>query len=98
MSTEEGNKLIDAYLGIIPSCVIRHNNEWDSLMLAVEKIRKDFDLSIQFMGGDCNVYVSRQTLHNDELFSIGGYSDAREAVFDAVVRFIKWYNNQTPNP
>lgn len=64
--------------------------QWDWLMEVVEKIETDSGVSI--VGGP----VKKPTcvIHLSTLKAISGQGNTKiEAVYKAVVEFIKWYNN-----
>lgn len=76
--------------------------DWTFLMSVVEKIES-------YLADDCNVTIAYKSCNivvvvgnnypknytDEDGFDINTYADSKkEAVYNAVVEFIKWYNNQ----
>lgn len=78
-------------------CNLEYNSSWDWLMPVVEKIEEDFGdyLSTSITGGRCFItnHLSVGPFKNmDEIFEDS--SSKIEATYDAVVKFIKRYNEK----
>jgi hypothetical protein len=100
---EENNKLIDKFywegfkgqrVSHNPSPInMGYHMSWDALMPVVEKISKDYDVSISSVGmWAC--FISRQDFFDGEITSRGGFEPMITNVYLSVVDFIKWYNQQ----
>lgn len=103
---QEGNKLIADFMGVkfdihgeitgkhgVIVKGSRYHSSWDWLMPVVEKIEQilpdDSVVTIEYK--DCYIPV----LEDDDSFTIQGNGLTKiEAVYNAVVEFIKWYNIQ----
>lgn len=81
----------------------KYHSSWDALMPVVEKIEALQDNSIQFYIKDRRAYVERDTqasLADESLPDLpecySGFCESKiEAVYSAVVQFIKWYNTNS---
>lgn len=97
---EEGNKLICEFMGLVgynekghPDEYGYYHKRWDYLMPVVEKIN---NMKIKKIG-KIDVIIYKSTCHiNDEMQIIveGTGRATIEAVWNTVILFIQWYNNQ----
>lgn len=103
MDIIEGNKLIEEFMADDWSMLCdnyvwknhgAYDESWDRLMPVVEKISKDFDVSISSVGmWAC--YISRSDSDvNDSVADFGGHEPMILNVWNAVVKFLEWYNKQ----
>ena len=107
MKTIENNKLIAEFLGYIDNgcsedgflihpitnydveiSSLKYHEDWNWLMEVVEKI-ESLGYRIEIVKHICRIYLS-----NKETIIISENTPKIEAVYNAVVEFIKWYNNQ----
>lgn len=63
---------------------LKYHESWDWLMPVVEKL-EDMGCEITQTNGEC-------TISGDEYYEETYGNNRRHATFDAVVEFIKWYN------
>ena len=71
---------------------LKYNTSWDWLMPVVEKIES---LGYEFFIVEDRIKIAHNTDHSTETiidFTLGG--SKRDATYQAVVEFIKWYNEQ----
>ena len=87
---------------------LRYHSSWDSLMPVVEKIEMSPVKRTEYIGGNsdyCNLktiwsslskecYAKFQSETDDKIFSSASSENKIEAVWEAVIEFIKWYNIQ----
>ena len=106
MKTIENNKLIAEFMGlnlhqgvwikstlaterkICKEDALKYHEDWNWLMEVVEKI-ESLGYRIEIVKHICRIYLS-----NKETIIISENTPKIEAVYNAVVEFIKWYNNQ----
>ena len=107
MKTLENNKLIAEFLGYIDNgcsedgflihpitnydveiSSLKYHKDWNWLMEVVEKI-ESLGYRIEIVKHICRIYLS-----NKETIIISENIPKVEAVYNACVEFIKWYNNQ----
>ena len=67
---------------------LEFHSDWNWLMEVVEKI-ESLGYRIEIVKHICRIYLS-----NKETIIISENTPKIEAVYNAVVEFIKWYNNQ----
>ena len=67
---------------------LNYHEDWNWLMEVVEKI-ESLGYRIEIVKHICRIYLS-----NKETIIISENTPKIEAVYNAVVEFIKWYNNQ----
>ena len=67
---------------------LKYHEDWNWLMEVVEKI-ESLGYRIEIVKHICRIYLS-----NKETIIISENTPKIEAVYNAVVEFIKWYNNQ----
>ena len=67
---------------------LKYHEDWNWLMVVVEKI-ESLGYRIEIVKHICRIYLS-----NKETIIISENTPKIEAVYNAVVEFIKWYNNQ----
>ena len=67
---------------------LKYHEDWNWLMEVVEKI-ESLGYRIEIVKHICRIYLS-----NKETIIISENIPKIEAVYSAVVEFIKWYNNQ----
>ena len=67
---------------------LQFHSDWNWLMEVVEKI-ESLGYRIEIVKHICRIYLS-----NKETIIISENTPKIEAVYNAVVEFIKWYNNQ----
>ena len=67
---------------------LKYHEDWNWLMIVVEKI-ESLGYRIEIVKHICRIYLS-----NKETIIISENTPKIEAVYNAVVEFIKWYNNQ----
>jgi len=73
------------------------HTRWDWIMPVVEKIAKNYDVRITWIPSAMDVtYISRPNVSDGEISSMGGMT-AIENTWQAVVRFIEWYNTKSPH-
>lgn len=96
------NKLIAEFMGykksiantwfkdkkIVQSSSFKYDSDWNWLMEVVERINNTGRFEVVIQKGFC--YVSDES---NELTLSCPASNTLEAVYQAVVEFIKWYNN-----
>ena len=75
---------------------LKYNSSWDQLMEAVEKIEKNcwIIITTRVSKTTCAIY---QPYKEFEIISRGDSESKIEAVWVAVVEFIKWYNEKNKN-
>ena len=107
MKTIENNKLIAEFLGYIDNgcsedgflihpitnydveiSSLKYHEDWNWLMEVVEKI-ESLGYRIEIVKHICRIYLSSK-----ETIIISENIPKIEAVYNACVEFIKWYNNQ----
>ena len=101
MKTLENNKLIAEFLSVKIHPIeerglyngyfideLKYHEDWNWLMVVVEKI-ESLGYRIEIVKHICRIYLS-----NKETIIISENTPKIEAVYNAVVEFIKWYNNQ----
>ena len=106
MKTTENNKLIAEFINLnfyksfwyksniaTEKQICKENNlqfhsDWNLLIEVVEKI-ESLGYRIEIVKHICRIYLS-----NKETIIISENTPKIEAVYNAVVEFIKWYNNQ----
>ena len=107
MKTLKNNKLIAEFLGYIDNgcsedgflihpitnydveiSSLKYHEDWNWLMEVVEKI-ESLGYRIEIVKHICRIYLS-----NKETIIISENIPKIEAVYNACVEFIKWYNNQ----
>lgn len=84
-----------AYIPFTEKC-LRYHSSWDWLMPVVEKIETDCKFDVHIYGHYNWKEPNRCVIidwKNEEIVSTSNDSKS-QCVFDAVVEFIKWYNNQ----
>ena len=104
MKTIENNKLIAEFMGlnlhqgvwrkstlaterkICKEDALKYHEDWNWLMEVVEKI-ESLGYRIEIVKHICRIYLS-----NKETIIISENTPKIEAVYNAVVEFIKWYN------
>src|SRR5688572_2745047 len=94
MTTTEGNKLIAAFMEkpdhIMPE-LLKYHSSWDWLMPVVEKIVDlGFIVEIPIAKSGTDVFI----YNKQERLNIVAYLKPIDAVWNAVVQFIQWYNTQ----
>ena len=82
----ENNKLIDKFLNRNISANQYHNN-WNELMYLVEKIESIKGTQIFINGISCEVMFKGKVISKH-------FNTKIEAVYNACIEFIKWYNTQ----
>ena len=107
MSTIENNKLIAEFMlnKIVPqSWTWEYHKSWDALMPVVEKIESIEDSNLPYLSysqnnfcvsirnGFCEIISGDFLMDFDEFSRHSGTKI--EATYNAVVEFIKWYNEQ----
>ena len=100
---QKDNKLIAEFMGLTIitdnisyfdtnyKALKNYHSDWNWLMQVVEKI-ESLGYTIDVTGS--NVYINHS---DDEFKQIAGFSDTYskiEAVYNACLEFIKWYNNK----
>lgn len=96
---EENNRLIAEFMS--SQKVTTHHNQyhvsWNELMSVVEKIEEledgRFDVNILKNGTQIFEFSASGRLIVDNVANISFYEKI-EHIYDAVVKFIKWYNKQ----
>jgi hypothetical protein len=98
MNTKENNKLLAEFLGLLTTNAngdikedleaFKFHNDWNWLMLVVEKI-ESLGHSIIIDENWC-VIKSKRTLYKKERIA----NTKIEAVYNACIEFVKWYNEQ----
>lgn len=74
---------------------LEYHCSWDWLMPVVEKIAKEFDVTISFMPNAIDAtYINRPDTIDGEVTSLGGMSPI-ENTYYSVVKFIEWYNTKS---
>lgn len=95
MTTTEKNTIIDKFLNRTVS-VNQYNENWNELMLVVKKVEQieesDFTVYINNDGCKISGVELYPYLHIVELSTT-----KIQAVYNACVEFIKWYNEQKVN-
>lgn len=71
---------------------LNYNSSWDWLMLVVEKINETHEVLI----GRISINISEILDRDNPIVSIvcGNVSKKQEITYEAVVQFIKWYNEK----
>ena len=108
MTTRESNKLLAEFLGYTqphpdyphttywykkdeaPLTMLSFDTDWNWLVEVVEKIENYNDSATLFIIEDERCHVNTQ--NGFEIDSVG--HTKIEAVYNACVEFVKWYNNQ----
>lgn len=106
MNTTENNKLIAEFEGHkinygfkrdgvlfsghhISVNKLKYHNDWNWLMGVVEKIENKLKIKIDISLHICRIYVNE-----DYTIVISENMGKIESVYTAVIKFIKWYNQQ----
>jgi len=71
-----------------------YNSSWNDLMLVIEKISKNKDISIRWFNGDCICDITKQVHGAEPISDYGNFEPSIMNVYKSVVKYIKWYNNQ----
>lgn len=93
---QENNKLIAEFMGLDipkrnPNTILYHS-DWNWLMEVVEKIEsKGFDVHIN----TCVCRISDVGEDRFEDIETFNSNNKIQAVYNACIEFVKWYNNQT---
>jgi hypothetical protein len=76
------------------SLLLKYHNDWNQLMEVVDKIENYNEFtSVLFYPNSCTIIKSREFPADDNYFEISIDSFTKiEAVYNACVEFIKWYN------
>jgi hypothetical protein len=93
LSVEEGNRLIHIWLGKsyetdVKIQILKYHSSWDWLMPVVKKIRSLWNeetLDLQLLIEDSNA---------SKISHLRVWSEL-DSVYNAVIEFIQWYNNQS---
>ena len=73
-----------------------YHSSWDWLMPVVEKIEKDFATEFEITIYSASCYIQKWNKKKQSWDSfVSGVGKKIEAVYDAVVQFIQWYNSQS---
>jgi hypothetical protein len=104
----EGNKLIAEFMGVDTivkdgfdvngKSYLNYESSWKALMPVVEKIEQDTPYNFRIQHLECEVFsiVSDGFIsHKNTLTETNGFTKT-EAVYDAVIYFIKWHNENNP--
>lgn len=101
MNTTENNKLILDFRGLIPeyettnplfNITYCYHSNWDLLMQVVEKIESLHESNNVLIGTNIT-YVQIHNKVRNEQETFKGVADTKiEAVYNACVTFINWYN------
>lgn len=103
MNTTENNKLIAEFMGFLPRIKNpKYHNDWNILMQVVEKIESlGYELqkennSVFFKGNytEISSFYGMKKYYKTE-FNKDCNSTFIEAVYNACIEFIKWYNQNT---
>ena len=97
---KENNDLIERFMGGFHEKMVIHastyHESWDQLMPVVGKIENSHEnIDVLFYPQGCAITRSRDTLESKVQFSYCTDEDTKiEAVYKAVVEFIKWHNKE----
>jgi hypothetical protein len=91
ITNDDSNKLIAEFMES-DSLPHRYDSSWDWLMPVVEKIAKNYDISIRYFDTDCACYINKQSIEGADICSYGNFEPSIVNVYKAVVEFIKWHN------
>jgi hypothetical protein len=106
MNTESNNKLLAEFVelktpingyyispfdkdDILTTLELKFHSDWNWIMQVVEKIEETSPISIIISCGNCEVYNCETS---ETMFFVEGVKI--EAVYNACVRFVEWYNAQ----
>ena len=91
----QNNRLIDKFLGkqgqhVMANITTCYDTDWNSLIQVVEKIES--------LGFDFNILtptvIEIWNGEGEQLIYVDGRNSKIEAVYNACIEFIKWYNEQ----
>jgi hypothetical protein len=95
-----GNKLISEFVGykrwlIYDYSVIKYHNDWNKLMLAVDKIEllDDNKYVVQIAADRCTIFEYDDNSKAIVKFNVMFAGEKIWAVYRCIVEFIKWHNN-----
>ena len=97
MKTEESNKMIAEFMGNIHDGDVIHEElydvSWDWLMPVVDKIEKELPVEyvIEQYQDDCRIHEIIDGVWRP-IIEIYNETSRRDATYEAIVGFIKWYN------
>jgi hypothetical protein len=74
----------------------KYHSSWDWLMPVVEKIEDLGNYGVEIHLKSCNIFEA--SIDQSDLCIEGHFETKKESIWQAVVQFIQWYNNQKPKP
>lgn len=75
------------------SILLKYHNDWNQLMKVVEKIESNEFIKVLFYQNGCKIIKLRECPSDENYFEISINSFTKiEAVYEAVIEFIKWHN------
>ena len=97
-NTKENNKLIAKFMGYDKKSYLTkedyiYHNSWDWLMPVIEKIENSKEC-FSFEIKESFVFISSNGHNFIHHWNYSEYSSKIEAVYMAVIDFIKWYNDE----
>lgn len=92
----EGNKLIAEFLGwhLDPKRSLKYHSSWDWLMPVVEKINATREYDVIIFRSGCHINDENDLIFETTLEEGRASENLIGRVWPAIVRFIKWHNEQ----